>query len=137
MLASLPKAAEWKLIVHQEEWPLRHEDDGGFLPLLGLLTWLAKACEDSAEGMKKQRGTESDTAQMRAVQALAEVYGRLTHRAPTHSVRERRIYTGQPRTPFTKLVETFFLEFERIPAKRRGYRSACLWAMRQRRRISK
>ncbi|WP_152569469.1 MULTISPECIES: hypothetical protein [Sphingomonas] len=135
MLANLPQSAEWLLIVHQEDEPIRREGDHGRLLLSGTLSWLAANCKRSCGELRKQRGTKSDSGQMQAVQRLAEVYERLTNQVPTHSVREHRIYMGEPQTAFTKMVEAFFLEFEEDPAKRRGFRSACMWAIKQRRQL--
>jgi hypothetical protein len=132
-LANLPMSAEWELIILQEGNPLSDHAQDGSLNLAGLLKWLTGACESVRAAVQK-RGTASDTVQMRAVADLAALYGRLLPRAPTFSVRESRVYTGVPRTAFGCMVKAFFEEFEPEPAKRRGLRSACMWAIKERRK---
>lgn len=131
-LGCFPDRAKWSLVLMQQYAELGPHLDSGAddLPLIRAtcdnLRLLSMA---AAELSKSDRGPQSSTAQMVAVQNLRGFYEWATGKKVTHSRKKGRHYTGALESKFGKFAEAAFYQMEPDPYLRRGLAEAVSYAV--------
>jgi hypothetical protein len=129
----LPQNAEWLLIELQQYCPFRPDEESDSEFLHWLIETVGMLAHVAAELMKSDRGPQSDTVQMRAVQALKEEFEGAGGTA-THNAKGKEGYTGEATTPFGRFVHEFFADIETECRLRRGLDEAIAFACWESRR---